>query len=199
MNQLKNFKSLRIKNSYGGQQKWLYEYGYLKKYQANHSCAVSVATNYVYYLKDQHALNFPDYQQTELGFTHQMNELYYIMKPRIWGIATLGKFKKRFISYAESLNIELIPFMIKTGRKEIYLNFIQEELKKDYPVLMLTLFSRDKSVSYHWVTITGLISRHKKTELIISNWGRKERLDFDAWYEQAFGKRLISFNLKQDN
>ncbi len=198
MYELNNPEYLLINQNYGGHQKWLYEYGYLSLAQANHSCAISAAANYIYYLRERDGLTYPNYKRTELGFTHQMNELYQVMKPRYWGIPTAERFKKGFLKYTNSFKIKLLAKIIKTGTKDAYLDFIKDQLKKDYPVLMLTLFSKNKSVSYHWVMITAIKMSNEKVELIISNWGKKERLDYNLWFEQGYGKSLLSFNLKQE-
>lgn len=198
MYKLSNPEYLLINQSYGGHQKWLSEYGYLTSFQANHSCAISAASNYLYYLKNKYDLASLSYKQTQLGFTHQMNELYHVMQPRYWGIPRLNRFKNGFLKYTNSLDLHLMTSMIKKGTKEDYLSFIKQELKKDYPILMLTLFSPNKSLSYHWVTITALLDLEESPKLIISNWGRKESVDFHTWYDQSIGKGLIAFNLKQD-
>lgn len=195
---IKNYREfINIEGSYGSHQKWLYTYGYRRKFWSNRSCGVSAAANIAYYLSKNH--NKKLYISRDLNrksFTRFLNEISKFIRPRLYGIPTIYHMKKGFINFARSkaVDVETRTIDIRSSNEKI-IEFIKEGLRDDYPILMITWNTKTVHLKYHWVTITGYFKDEDGSSFIVtSNWGRREVFNIDKWLsERSIYKGLIYF------
>ncbi|MGM0396985.1 MAG: hypothetical protein ACQEP4_08015 [Bacillota bacterium] len=178
-----NHKAFQIEDDYGGRQQWLSERGFTSKFWADRSCGVAAAANLMTYLGREYG----DLQELYNGNTKQeyidlMEELYGFLKPRIFGIPTLGKMGKGLTGFAKSRGIEMMPctktwlYDVKDGSR-----FIRGGLAQGLPVLLLTWNYSDKELQNHWVTVTGWDVVYGEEYMTVSNWGKKKVYSYDNW------------------
>jgi len=179
---------------YGGDQRWLFRKNHIPKFWANRACGLVAVTNALCYLfRDQ----YPSI--TKKNYAALAMELYPFLKPKVYGIPTVGIMVKALNKYAASINHTLTPVpLIKPRDITTAITYIKNALKKDYPIMMLTLNTKTRGLKYHWVTITGYYrSKSGESFIITSNYGQKETYNLNQWIEErSFYKGLLWFELK---
>jgi len=182
------------KTFYGGDQTWLFRKNHIPKFWANRACGLVAVSNALCYLfRDQ----YPSI--TKESYTALAMELYPFLKPKVYGIPTVGIIIKALNKYALSINHKLIPNpLINPNNITSVITYIKNALQEDYPVMMVTLNTKNKDLRYHWVTITGYYkSRSGENFIVTSNWGNKSVYNLDQWVEErSFYKGLLWFKLK---
>lgn len=191
----KNF--VNIEGNYGAYQNWLYTEKYKKKFWADRSCGVAAAGNIGYYLTKNHKKPLYYYNDITIkNFTLFLNDIYKYIRPRFYGISTIGHMRRGFIKFAKSrgLSLQAETISMRSSNDSI-ISFIKVGLKKDYPIMMLTWNTKQAHLKYHWVTITGYFKDDGGNNFVItSNWGSREVFNFDKWLdERSFYKGLIYF------
>lgn len=184
---------------YGGNQKWLHMENYRKKFWSDRSCGVVAAANSLIYMSSHKSYFIGLYKYKDLSkgnFTKFANDLYKHIKPAIYGVHTLNKLSRGVESFAETQGFTIRSKKLsKPGNINSTIMFLNEGLKKDYPVLMLTWNSKIKNLNYHWVTITGYYKTVEgKYFIITSNWGKKQVFPLDDWLkDRSCYKGLLYF------
>lgn len=186
---------------YGGLQKWLYTEKFRLKFWADRSCGVTAAANSIVHIAMhrpglQSLYHYPSLSKSD--FTSFMNYIYTYLKPTIIGIASLRKMEKGLQSFLKFKGIRLESKSLKMQRNiDDTIKFIQDGLRINSPIMMLTWNSKIKDLKYHWVTITGYIKTiDGKSYIITSNWGAKEIFSLDELInDRTFYRGLIYFTI----
>ena len=193
---LKDFENfVKIDNLYyGGDQTWLFSENHIPKFWADRSCGLIAVTNTLCYLfRDQYP------SLTKQSYTAFAMDLYPFIKPKVYGIPTVGIIVKALNKYVVSINRKLTPVpLIKPTNITTVITYIKNALQQDYPIMMLTLNTKTRSLKYHWVTITGYYKTSLGENFIVtSNWGNQVVYNLDQWVgERSFYKGLLWFKLK---
>ena len=152
-----NKESFIIDNWYGGKQEWLWESSFTSKKNADRSCGVASAANVIHYLSRENLeLGNTAYGNSKDDFIELMKELFILLKPRFYGIPTVGKMKRGILNFFANKDINL-----KANSKIWIFNqkdkgdFIKKAILGGNPVLILTWDFKDPQFKNHWVTLTG--------------------------------------------
>lgn len=188
---------INIEGRYGAYQDWLYTEKIRTKFFANRACGVVAAGNVAYYLTQNHNKKLYDHGSLNIkNFTRHLNDISNFIRPRIYGIPTVYKMKKGFISFAKSKNIDIEAKTIKMNKpKGEIIEFIKNALREDYPLMMVTWNSETRRLKNHWITITGYsIDKNGNSFIKTSNWGRCESFSLDKWLDsRSLYKGLVYF------
>ena len=189
------FVPIKVDNGvyYGGFQNSLADMG-VSKFYRDRSCVVTAFTNtflYMYYPDQSFSLD--DYNDYHYDF-------YKKLRPHINGVPTVKSLNYRVNRIRQDRNLLLdghilTENLLKTVDLNEKIDFINEGLSKDLPVIFINWMSRDiKVMSHHGVTITECNDMGNYHELVISSWGNLYRVnlnDFDKQFRSYCG--LIYF------
>lgn len=174
-----------IKNGskyYGGHQEWL-KYEGLSKFFRDRACVVTAFTNVFFYLFRKGPVDFDDYNKVQFEF-------YKRLRPKANGVPTAKALLRRIDIINHVLNLGLSYRMIE-GRltKRLSLNemidFINEGLKKDSPVILINWLSKDVDImSHHGLCITEMNEKNGKHEVVVSSWARRHKFYLEDFYKQ---------------
>lgn len=174
-----------IKNGlkyYGGHQEWL-KYEGLSKFFRDRACVVTAFTNVFFYLFRKGPVDFDDYNKVQFEF-------YKRLRPKANGVPTAKALLRRIDIINHVLNLGLSYRMIE-GRltKRLSLNemidFINEGLKKDSPVILINWLSKDVDImSHHGLCITEMNEKNGKHEIVVSTWARCHKFYLEDFYKQ---------------
>ncbi len=194
--ELKNTQILNIDDvHYGGNQLWFYEY-YGKKKYSNTGCGVVASANSLIYL----AFSRSEYRELyPFDILNKDNYSEYLLlisrniKPRRYGIPTIGVLKNGMKGYSKRVGISLNSESISLtyGINKI-VEFIKSGLIKDTPILSIYWNHKNRILNNHWVTITGL-ELGEKPKIIISSWGEKYSIEIDKFFYNSVYNGLIYF------
>lgn len=174
-----------IKNGskyYGGHQEWL-KYEGLSKFFRDRACVVTAFTNVFFYLFRKGAVDFDDYNKVQFEF-------YKRLRPKANGVPTAKALLKKIDIINHVLNLGLSYRMIEgrlTKRLSLdeMIDFINEGLAKDSPVIFINWLSRDIDVmSHHGLCITEMNEKNGKHELVVSSWARRHKFYLEDFYMQ---------------
>ncbi len=165
---------------YGGYQGWLTAAG-VSKFFADRACGVTAACNMLAYLSRRPGMEglWP-HDLTANGFNAAQKELYGYLKPRPWGIFTVGKLIRGVERYARDRGVPLRA--VRRGRIAMQ-DYIADGLSRDCPVLLLTWNTPIRELRFHWVTATRLYDGGDGVKVVTSNWAKRKEYDFRAWME----------------
>lgn len=200
---LRDYKEfVKIDNKYyGGSQYWLYKGKYISKFRSNRSCGAVVASNVFHHMaKDNKKIKLvgDPSNLSKKEFLEYTMLVYKFIKPRFYGIPTVNLMKKRLERFTESIKLEIkFHQLINPSNKLKTINFIKKAMKKNIPIMMLTLNTKTENLKYHWVTITGYYKIASGENFIVtSNWGKKEVFSLDKWLNnKSLYKGLLYFEL----
>lgn len=204
---LKNHKDfVEIDNTYyGGDQAWLFNEGYISKFQANRSCGVVAASNVFHYMSKYNSkikLNQDYGNISKESFLENTMLIYKFIRPRLYGIPTVGVMKRGLKKFGKSINGEIKTYeLINPSNTIETINFISKGIANNNPIMMITWNTKIKNLNNHWVTITGYYKTISGEHFVVtSNWGRKESFSIDKWLEhKSFYKGLFYINLSHEN
>lgn len=167
---------------YGGHQERL-KYEGLSKFFRDRACVVTAFTNVFFYTFRKGLVDFDDYNKVQYEF-------YKRLRPKANGVPTAKALLRRIDIINHVLNLGLSYRMIE-GRltKRLSLNqmidFINEGLAKDCPVIFINWLSRDVDVmSHHGLCITEMNEKNGKHEVVVSSWGRRHKFYLEDFYHQ---------------
>jgi hypothetical protein len=178
-----------IDGSYGGEQQWLADYGYISQFWADRSCGVAAAANVAWYLGKNKLWAYTLYgnrPDTEAAFTENMYDIYGYLSPAIWGMPDLSTMRSRFVDFAQSRKVSLFPVIDDSPWTIVNVsNYIMDGLNYGCPVLMVTWNSDIEDLEYHWVTITKYYTSSGTRYVTTSNWGRRRVYNLDIWFSSG--------------
>lgn len=157
---------VNIAGSFGVSQHWLK--GAVPDFYRNRSCALAALVNVLYYESG----DLRRRGSTRKEARRLLEELYRRIPPRPWGIPFFRTLRRKFITFAGELGLDLdyVPFRGSFTEGEVG-EFLKKALGEDHPVLLLTWNHPMKDFHNHWVTITGYDDA--TATLTVSNWGRR--------------------------
>lgn len=179
---------MKVDFYYGGKQDWLRTQNYVPELMANKSCGAAVISNICHYMsysdvRFKKIVNKP--LNNKESYTFFMNEIYEAIRPKIWGVPSIGLIVYRFRTFAKKQGIKLdYKKLIVTGNLEEVVLFIKEALGKDIPLALITWNSKNKELSNHWVTVTGIYKEDNEYYFVTSNWGKKKVYNLNTWVKQ---------------
>ena len=188
-----------IKNGskyYGGHQEWL-KYEGLSKFFRDRACVVTAFTNVFFYLFRKGPVDFDDYNKVQFEF-------YKRLRPKANGVPTAKALLKKIDIINHVLNLGLSYRMIEgrlTKRLSLdeMINFINEGLSKDSPVIFINWLSRDIDVmSHHGLCITEMNEKNGKHEVVVSTWARRHKFYLEDFYKQRRTYTGLIFFEKHD-
>ena len=157
----------------------------VNKFYRDRSCVVTAFTNTYLYL----------YHKDEIFTLEEDNAYHYEffkkLRPHANGVPTalaLDRRSKRIITDRNlKVNSHVMEdFIFKKKSKNQKIDFINEALYRDLPVIFINWLSPEvKVMSHHGVTITECNDMGDHHELVISSWGRPYRVDFDQFERQS--------------
>lgn len=182
-------------NFYGGDQLWYKEQNTSSKENVNKyrtGCGSVAALNYILYLNS--FLNFMDYDGTKTEYVRLGMDIYdnYVkqtisfgknLSSGVWHIKTVAEGVKNYLA-GFGLNSNYKILNSRTDSFTDAVNFIEEAISKEKPVIMLIWISPNAAKleetralsDFHYVTITGIEKTKDDCEFTISNWGRKVKI-----------------------
>jgi hypothetical protein len=192
---LKNERSFaRISDSdgeyYGGHQQWLSDYGFSSQSYADSACGVVAASNMFYYMSKYvpgKSGLCSEANMDKAGFTAFVNKVCKYVMPSGMGIPFVRMLQSGIIAYADSNGVGLTCHVLTSWGKESTINFIQDGLRHNSPVLMVTWNSTIPDLVWHWVTITKVYRDSGRSNMLVtSNWGERKAYNFDRWHDDAW-------------
>lgn len=198
---IKGFPEVKLPdgtNSFGGSQKWFHHV-----WRKMSGCASVSATNLAAFdrigmapaeMRD----GIPVYAFK--AFRKQMNLMFReYMTSGMRGFPDPDLYRDRFIAYAARYGVlaewsHLYEWQESGAPKQ----YIRERLLANRPVALLILMHAAKvldDVTWHWMTITGY--DEAPDEIVVSNYGKKERYGAEIVFDPAPGNQvyLQSFDL----
>lgn len=168
---------------YGGFQNSLGDMG-VSKFYRDRSCVVTAFTNtYLYLYHKDKTFSLEEYNTYHYEFFKQL-------RPHANGVPTalaLDRRSKRIIS-DRNLDVKshlIEDFLFKKKSKEKKIDFINEALSRDLPVIFINWVSNNvKVMRHHGVTITECNNMGDYHELVISSWGNLYRVNFEVFEKQ---------------
>ncbi len=140
--------------------------------------------------------SFYTYSDSKRDFSLHMKDICEYFKISFYGVSSINLFADYFENFAKSRGLYLKRTMLGGFSKRIVLEYMGTSLDRDIPVAMVTWNNRNRNLSRHWVTITGLYNENGKNLIVASNWGEKRTYDFDEWYDSfSLYKGIVSFDL----
>lgn len=200
-----NFPIVYIKDrpeGYGGNQEW-----FLKDWQRKAGCGSTSGVNLAAY----YALNYSNESGMYKGdilrfklpeYLHLMEEMFSYMKPGLFGYPYVKKFGKQFVKYCRNNNFNMKANILDkfTTTHEAY-SYVKRSIDSGNPVALLILLHRAKELredNWHWVTITGYEEQEGKSNVMISNCGKKEMIEKDVLFEVDFRNRIRMVSFYQE-
>ncbi|MBR2736080.1 MAG: C39 family peptidase [Firmicutes bacterium] len=182
--------------AYGGSQKW-----YRSPRQKLAGCAPTSAANLAAYYQigvypDRMDGDVPVYEYA--SFLAVMKQTWKYLTPGMRGFPYLDKYHERFLKYARKYGVRLSFSECKEwDRAEEAAQFIRSSLERRDPVVMLILTHEAEEledITWHWLTISGYDDM--TGQVIVSNYGRRERYDSGLLFDPAEGNdvSMLSFH-----
>lgn len=168
---------------YGGFQNSLGDLG-VSKFYRDRSCVVTAFTNtYLYMYHPNEEFSLEEYNKYQYDF-------FRILRPHINGVPTVKALNNRVKRIMRIHDIKLEGHYISENyfkkiptREKI--DFINEGLKRDCPVIFINWLSNDMRVmKHHGVTITECNDMGDYHELVLSSWGRVYKINFEEFDRQ---------------
>lgn len=167
---------------YGGFQNSLEAMG-VSKFYRDRSCVVTAFTNaYLYMYEKNKVFSLEEYNDFHYDF-------YKKLTPHINGVPTVISLDRRVNKIRLERNLLLKShvkeeLIIKAPLSE-KIDFINDALAKDLPVILINWISNDiKVMNHHGVVITELNDMGNYHELVLSSWGRLYRINFNEFDRQ---------------
>ena len=186
--------------SFGGSQDWFHN-----KWRALSGCASVSAVNLaafdgIGFTPDMVIDSLPAYSVSL--YRSEMNKMFRsYMTSGMMGFPDPDKYEERFREYAADNGV-LLSSSSCSGWDDTAVpeGFIRERIGADRPVAILILdHSRREidDITWHWMTVTGIDDG--TGELIVSNYGRKERYSSSVVLEADKANRvhLLSFDIRR--
>lgn len=194
--ELKNSSILNIDDAhYGGNQLWFYE-SYGKKRYSNTGCGVVASANSLIYLaftRKEYRDLYPFDTLNKINYSEYLLLISRNIKPRRYGIPTIGVLRNGVNRYCDKNGIELQSKSISlTYGIDKIIDFIKSGLIKNTPILSIYWNHKNRILNNHWVTITGL-ELGDNSKIIISSWGDKYSIDIDDFFYNSVYNGLIYF------
>lgn len=167
---------------YGGYQNSLEAMG-VSKFYRDRSCVVTAFTNaYLYMYEKNKKFTLEEYNYFHYDF-------YKKLTPHINGVPTVLSLDRRVNKIRLEKKLSLISHIkeefIKKAPLTEKIDFINEALSKDLPVIFINwLSSQVKVLSHHGVVITELNDMGNYHELVVSSRGRLYRINFNEFDKQ---------------
>ncbi|MDO4605303.1 MAG: hypothetical protein Q4B23_04920 [Helcococcus sp.] len=183
------------KKYYGGNQSW-----FTQKDLKNRGCGTVSAENITAYMSKVFSSKKNLYSRGELtkvNFIKHMYDVEKYLSPSIIGVPTLGAFENGIEKFAKSRGVSLNAFWSDNKvNKTTFTNYIKSGLRANYPVAYLQYYnSNQKQYNWHWMTITKYFKnlRSNNTSIIVSTWGGKQILNFDALWSGNLACGVLYF------
>lgn len=159
---------------YGGHQEWLKSYG-VSSFFRNRACGLAAISNVIYYY-------------TKDEYCEILKTAFNILKPTLFGIYSAKRLKNTLDELANVYDLDIISEIFNPYTYAGFKWYVNYIIKTGGFVIMLNYNNKNKELSYHWVTITGVNDK----EIITSNWGNKMSYKFsDVWNSKGVMLKLI--------
>lgn len=180
--------------TFGCDQDWFADH-----WQRQAGCGPCTATTILYYLA--RSRSFLDHLYTASShakedFQHFMSEIWHYVTPGHMGVNEASILADGVQTYASHHDVCLKPAVLKVPgwqQRKIpfaeFKAFIQEGLKNDCPVAFLNLSNGRLANldSWHWVTITGLLTDGgPAVKAVIADSGLRKIIDLSQWYRTSW-------------
>lgn len=180
---------------YGGNQAW-----FDKKNLINRGCGIVAAANITAYMSKEFDVkeNLYSYETfSKSNFIKHMYDINEYIRPTIIGVPTLKVFSKGIEDFAKSRGIQIkANWESDKIEKEDFAEYIKSGLNSNLPVAYLQYYNSKKmKYNWHWMTITKYYKNIKNgsTSIVVSTWGEKRVLNFDALWSGNLAFRVLYF------
>lgn len=180
--------------TYGCDQNWFADH-----WQRQAGCGPCTAATILYYLARSRSLLDHLYtasSHAKEDFTHFMTDIWHYVTPGKMGVNEASILADGVTQYAAHHNVILHSSIcqVQTRRKHRvsfadFVDFIRLGLDSDCPVAFLNLSNGklNNLDSWHWVTITGLLSDSSPViQAIIADSGERKIIDLGQWYQTSW-------------
>ena len=194
--------------TFGCDQDW-----YPEPWQRQAGCGPCTAATILYYLSRsrqdlKHLYTAVSHAQHD--FTLFMSEIWHYVTPTHMGVNEASILVEGVETYARSKQVALTGVIAKIPRLQKrcdpiaeLVQFIQSGLELDCPVAFLNLSNGklDNLDSWHWVTVTGLLSgENGKTQAIVADSGEYKVIDLGLWYQTSLlGGAVVYFKVDSES
>ena len=194
--------------TYGCDQDW-----YPEQWQRQAGCGPCTAATILYYLsRSRQNLKhlYTAFSHAQPDFTQFMSEIWHYVTPTHMGVNEASILVKGVEAYARSHAVALTGLVAKIPRLPKrcapigdLIRFIRDGLESDCPVAFLNLSNGklDNLDSWHWVTVTGLLSgQDGAPQAVIADSGEYKVIDLGLWYQTSLlGGAAVYFKVKSES